>query len=114
LYLDVHETFLSTYAGSVSANTRLDSLSDLMKHKANLRVTCRTCDKVSVIDAKRSARYCFLRCWNTHLEALVCRMICSQCGARGAHLKATRKRPGPDPFPRGEYNWKRLFRSLRG
>ena len=46
----------------MSANTRLDSLSDLVKHKANLRVTCRTCDKVVVIDAQRFARYCHLRC----------------------------------------------------
>ena len=96
---DVHESFSSAYAGRVSANTRLDNLSDLIKHKANVRVTCRTCGKVSVVDAQRFARYCLLRCWNTHLEALACRMICSQCGARGAYLKATRERARPDAFP---------------
>jgi hypothetical protein len=77
-------------------------------------VTCRTCDKVSVIDAQRFSRYCLLRCWNSQLEALATRFTCSRCGARGAHLKATRERPGPDPFPKGEYEWKRLFKSLRG
>ena len=98
----------------MSANTRLDSLSDLIKHKANLRVECRTCEKVSVIDASRFNRYCLLRCWNNQLEALAVRMMCSRCGARGAHVKATRAKPGPDPFPVGEQAWKRLFRSLRG
>ncbi len=67
----------------MAANTRLDSLSDLIKHKANLRATCRTCDKVSVLDARRFARYCLLRCWNSHLEALATRLVCSRCGARG-------------------------------
>nr|WP_294168402.1 hypothetical protein [uncultured Sphingomonas sp.] len=98
----------------MSANTRLDSLSDLIKHKANLRVECRTCEKVSVIDAKRFNRYCLLRCWNNQLEALSVRLMCSGCGARGARVKATRAKPGPDPFPVGEQAWKRLYRSLRG
>lgn len=98
----------------VSANTRLDSLHDLIKHKANVRVTCRTCDKVSVFDAQRFGRYCLLKCWNTQLEALACRLICSRCGARGAHLTATREKAGADPFPRGEQAWKRLLRALRG
>ena len=65
----------------LSANTRLDSLSDLIKHKANLRVTCRTCEKVSVIDARRVARYCLLKCWNSKLEGLAPRLIRSRCGA---------------------------------
>ena len=55
---------------AVSANTRRDSLSDLIKLKANLRVACRTCEKVSVIDASRFYRYCLLRCWNSQLEGL--------------------------------------------
>lgn len=98
----------------MSANTRLDSLSDLIKHKANLRVICRTCEKVSVLDARRFARYCLLRCWNSQLDALALRLMCSRCGARGAHVKSTREKAGPDPFPRGEQAWKRLFRALRG
>ncbi|MFC7537847.1 hypothetical protein ACFQPG_10790 [Sphingomonas sp. GCM10030256] len=97
----------------MGANTRLDGLSDLVKHKANLRVTCRTCDKVSVVDAQRFNRYCLLRCWNTQIEALGQRLVCSRCGARAPHLKATRERPGPDPFPKDERAWKLLFRRLR-
>jgi len=95
------------------ANTRLDQLSDLVKHRANVRVTCRTCDKVSVFDAARFARYCHLRCWNTQLEALAARLKCSRCGAQGGHLQATREQAGADPFPRGEHAWKLLFRRLR-
>ena len=80
----------------MSAATRLDSLSDLVKHKANLRVTCRTCEKGSVIDAHWFARYCLLRCWNSQLEALAPRLLCSRCGARGAHVswfQATTRAP---------------------
>ena len=97
----------------MAANTRLDSLSDFARHKANLRVTCRTCGKVGIIDAGRFARYCLLRCWNGYLEQLGHRLRCSRCGARSSHLKATRERAGPDPFPKDETEWKRLFRRLR-
>lgn len=97
----------------MAANTRLDSLSDLIKHKANLRVTCRTCEKVSIVDAQRFSRYCLLRCWNAHLEALASRLVCKRCGARTSHLKATRARAGPDPFPISESGWKLLYRRLR-
>lgn len=97
----------------MAANTRLDSLSDLARHKANLRVTCRTCDKVRVLDAQRFDRYCLLRCWNTQLAALSNRLVCTRCGARGAYLKPTRERPGPDPFPSDERGWKLLYRRLR-
>ena len=97
----------------MSANTRIDTLSDLIKHKSHVRVTCRTCDKVTVLDAVRLARYCLLRCWNTQLEALSNRLTCTRCGAKSPHLKATREAPGPDPFPRSEHAWKMLFRRLR-
>lgn len=97
----------------MAANTRLDSLSDLARHKANLRVSCRTCNKVSVIDAARFNRYCLLRCWNTQLEQLGHRLVCSRCGARASWLKPTREHPGPDPFPRDERAWKLLYRRLR-
>ena len=82
-----HESFSSDYVGRVSANPRLDSLHDLIKHMANVRVTCRTCDKVSVFDAARFARYCHLRCWNQQLEALSGRLKCSRCGAQGGALE---------------------------
>ena len=97
----------------MSANTRLDSLGDLAKHKANLRVTCRTCEKVSIIDAERFNRYCLLRRWNAQLEALGARLVCGRCGARAAHLRATPERAGPDPFPKDERGWKLLYRRLR-
>lgn len=51
----------------VAANTRLDSLNDLIRHKANLQVQCRTCAHTSIIDAARFARLCFLKTWNTQL-----------------------------------------------
>jgi ribosomal protein S27AE len=97
----------------VGANTRLDSLHDLMRHKANLRVDCGTCSKVSVLDASRFARYCLLRGWNTQLETLYSRLTCGRCGARPARLRAVPARAGKDPFPNGEREWKRLYQRLR-
>jgi hypothetical protein len=97
----------------VSANTRLQSLHDLVKHKANLRVTCR-CGKVHVYDAARFCRYAMVRHWNTYLEALGHRIKCDQCGRRNPHLRAVPDPPTPaDPFPRSEDEWKRLVRRLR-
>lgn len=97
----------------MAANTRLDSLSDLVRHKANLKVHCRTCDKVSILDADRFGRYCLLRGWNSQLQQLGHRLRCGRCGAKNSHLKATPERAGPDPFPRNEAAWKLLYRRLR-
>lgn len=97
----------------VSADTRLDSLSHLVPHKANLRVQCRTCDKVSIIDASRFRRHHLLRRWNAYLEQLGYRLPCSRCGAKNSYLKATSERAGPDPFPTSEQGWTQLYGRLR-
>ena len=97
----------------MAANTRLDSLHDLARNKASLRVECRTCDKVRLFDAERSARYCMLRGWNTQLASLSSRLVCQQCGARHVRLSATPDRPEPDQFPKTEAEWRQLFRRLR-
>ena len=68
----------------MAANTRLDSLHDLVKHKANLRVTCR-CGKQHVYDAARFCRYAMCKSWNTQLEALVQQIRYEQCGCKGPH-----------------------------
>lgn len=98
----------------MSANTRLDSLFDLTKHKANLKLVCR-CGRVHIFDAQRLLRYAMLRAWNVQLEALRHRMRCRGCRATGANLTATPEPPTPDdPFPRTEAEWTRLHRRLRG
>ena len=97
----------------MAANTRLDSLHDLARHKASLKLTCRTCGKVSLFDAQRFARYCILRGWNTQLASLNVRFVCRQCGARNVHLGASPEPPGSDPFPKDEGEWRRLFKQLR-
>ncbi len=98
----------------MSANTRLDSLSDLIKHKANLLVIC-VCGKRHIYDAQRFNRYALCRVWNTQLESLRHRIRCDRCGRRGPQTKATPEPPTPaDPFPRSEQAWKQLVRRLRG
>lgn len=98
----------------MSANTRLDSLHDLIKHEANLRVTCR-CGKQHVYDARRLCRYAMCRGWNTQLEALAFRLRCDRCNRRAPQLRAVMEPPTPaDPFPRTEDEWKRLVKRLRG
>ena len=106
---------LAHHCRLMSANTRLDSLHDLMRHKANLLVTCRSCGKQHIYDAERFARYALCRNWNTQLESLICRIRCDRCGRRNPHVKATPEPPTPaDPFPRSEAEWKRLVQRLRG
>lgn len=97
----------------MSANTRLDSLSDLIKHKANVLIAC-ACGRSHVLDARRLYRYALLRCWNTSLDALSVRLRCGACGRKPARIKASPEVPTPaDPFPRTEAEWKRLQRRLR-
>lgn len=98
----------------MAANIRLDSLSDLVRHKANLKVQCRTCDHTAVIHAARLGRFCFLKTWNTQLGQLGHRLRCSRCRAKNSHLKAVGTRAGPDPFPKSEREWGLLYRRLRG
>lgn len=98
----------------MSANTRLDSLHDLIRHNANLQITC-LCGRQHIYDASRLCRYAMCRGWNEHLEALGYHLRCSACGKRGPHLKAVMQPPTPaDPFPRSERDWKALIRRLRG
>jgi ribosomal protein L44E len=97
----------------VAANIRFDDLHDLIRRKANLRVECGTCEKVTIIDARRFARFCLLRGWSTHLSLVGLRLLCSRCGARPSRVRATPEQAGPDPFPSTEQDWKQLFRRLR-
>jgi hypothetical protein len=98
----------------MSANTRLDSLPDLVRHKANVQASC-ACGRTHVFDAMRMRRYAILRNWNSQLEALRYHIRCRSCGRRGVLLKATPLPPTPaDPFPTSEAEWKRLERRLRG
>jgi Zn finger protein HypA/HybF involved in hydrogenase expression len=97
----------------MATNTRLDCLGDLARHQANLKVECRTCRKVTVIDAARFNRYCLLKRWNTQVQQLGHRLVCSRCGSRDSHLRATPEQAGPDPFPRNEQGWKALYKRLR-
>jgi hypothetical protein len=97
----------------MAANTRLNSLHDLVRHKASLRVECRTCDNVRHFHAERFCRYCLLRGWNTQLASLSAKLLCSKCGARSVKLGAATEQPGADPFPQTEAGWRQLFRHLR-
>jgi hypothetical protein len=97
----------------VGANTRLDSLSDLARHRANLRVRCKTYNGVVVIDAGRFNRYCLLRRWNNQLAQLGVRLSCGGCGAPNVHLQATATPAGSDRFPKDEQGWRQLYRRRR-
>lgn len=97
----------------MAANTRLDSLSDLVKHEANLLVLC-GCGRAHVLDTSRLARNVMLRSSNNQLQALRTRLRCGACGRRPSHLKATPEKPTlADPFPRDERGWELLRRRLR-
>jgi hypothetical protein len=98
----------------VSANTRLDSLSDLIKHKANLQVDW-PCGRRHVFDAQRLNRYASLRGWNSQLFTMRAYLKCRCCRAMPDRLRATPEPPTPDdPFPRDERGWTALHRRMRG
>jgi hypothetical protein len=98
----------------VAANVRLNSLHDLIRRKANLRVECGKCQRIAIMDAYRFARFCQIRGWNTQLSTLYARLRCSSCGSRPVHLSAYPGSAGPDPFPMNEDAWKHLFKRRRG
>lgn len=94
----------------MSTNTRMDQVSGLIKHKANLQVTC-PCGATRVFDAERLCRCAPLQGWNTYLEALGHHSRCQKRRRRNPYLRPVTNPPTTaDPFPHTEDRWKALWR----
>ncbi len=97
----------------MSANVRLDQLSDIVKHRGNLRVWCQ-CKHQAVVDAAKMLRWYQCHQWDTRIFAIGRHLYCTRCRGRPRDWRATAELPtAPDRFPRTEAEWAALVRGLR-
>lgn len=97
----------------MSANTRFETLEDVVRKDGNLRVQC-SCRHWHVFDGGRLSRWFRCHGWDTRMHMLRERLKCGRCGKRPERVRPTAEKPtARDPFPIDEQGWERLVKNLR-
>ena len=68
------------------SSKRLDDVGDFSRHGYTLRVDCRSCGRVAVLDPLRIVTLCQERGWSRQVGTVEARMRCSGCGSRQVRL----------------------------
>ncbi len=68
------------------SSKRLDTISDFTRHGYTLRVDCRGCKRLAIIDPREITLLCQQRNWSRQLAAVERRLRCSKCGSRDVRL----------------------------
>lgn len=97
----------------MSANSRFEHLSDIVRAGGNILVECDGCRRRTIISGEWLNRKFFVHRWDTRVSAITQRLRCGQCGARAIEFKATNRKPTIDPWPRSDADWRKLAHRLR-
>lgn len=73
-------------APEAMSSKRLDSIADYSRLGYALRVDCRQCRRVAVMDPLQIVLQCQQRGWSKQMPALEGRLRCSRCGSRDTRL----------------------------
>jgi hypothetical protein len=65
---------------------RLDAISDYHRHGFRLRIDCRACGRVAIVDPLEIVEQCRARGWSRQMPAIERRLRCSRCGGREVRL----------------------------
>ena len=65
---------------------RLDDLGDFHRHHYRLRVDCRHCKRVAILDPLPLIELCQRRQWSRLIGVVERRLKCSKCGSRDVRL----------------------------
>ena len=68
------------------SSKRLDSIADYHREGLNLRVECRNCRRVVVLDAGRVLMTCHRRGQSKQIDQVAARLRCGDCGARDVYF----------------------------
>ncbi len=98
----------------MSANTRFETLGDVVWKRGNIAVGCSGCQRRAVISAEWLERVYAVHRWDRRFAFIGRRLRCSRCGARPDIVRVTHARPTLDRPPRTEAEWRRLAARLRG
>ncbi|OBX18812.1 hypothetical protein A9995_09615 [Erythrobacter sp. QSSC1-22B] len=68
------------------SSKRLDTISDYSRHGFTLRVDCRVCRRLAIIDPRTITLLCQQRQWSKQIAAVEGRLRCSKCGSRDVRV----------------------------
>ena len=68
------------------SSKRLDAINDYTRAGYRLRVDCRGCNRVVVIDPLEIVLLCQRRNWSKQIGEIERRLRCSKCGSRDVRL----------------------------
>ena len=68
------------------SSKRLDAISDYTRHGYTLRVDCRACGRLAIIDPLKITLLCQQRQWSKQTAAVERRLRCSKCGSRDVRI----------------------------
>jgi Zn finger protein HypA/HybF involved in hydrogenase expression len=68
------------------SSKRLDTISDYSRHGYSLRVDCRSCGRLAIIDPLKITLMCQQRHWSKQIAAVERRLRCSKCGSRDVRV----------------------------
>ena len=68
------------------SSKRLDDLGDFLRHNYRLRVDCRGCKRVAILDPIPLIETCQRKGWSRQVGAIEQRMKCSGCGSRDVRM----------------------------
>ena len=64
------------------SSKRLDDVGDFRRHGYNLRIDCKQCGWVAVLDPTELVLLCNRRQWSRQIGSVEARLRCSKCGAK--------------------------------
>lgn len=64
------------------SSKRLDAISDYHRHGYMLRVDCKACGRVAIVEPRQITELCQRRGWSRQMGQVERRLRCSKCGGR--------------------------------
>jgi hypothetical protein len=64
------------------SSKRLDDIGDFRRHGYSLRVDCRTCKRVAILDPSSLVLLCNKKGWSRQMASVEGRLRCSGCGSK--------------------------------
>lgn len=68
------------------SSKRLDTISDFTRHGYRLRVDCKACGRLAIIDPLEITMLCQRRNWSKQIGAVEQQLRCSKCGSRDVRI----------------------------
>ena len=64
------------------SSKRLDDIGDFRRHGYRMRVDCRTCKRIAILDPTSLVVLCNENGWPRQMASVATRLKCSKCGSK--------------------------------